>query len=124
MRPGDVNAGIHSACLLLEPVARHRGIRIERQLAQDLPEVVADHQALEQVALNLLTNALDAVEGRPDPSVTVATAPAEAPGVSGIEIRVTDNGSGIPPDVLPHIFEPFFSTKESPQGAGLGLPIS
>jgi signal transduction histidine kinase len=124
MHPGDVNAVIHSACLLLGPVARPRGIRIEQQLAPDLPEVVADHQALEQVALNLLTNALDAVEGRPDPCVTVATAPADSSGVSGIEIRVTDNGFGIPPEVLPHIFEPFFSTKESPQGTGLGLPIS
>jgi signal transduction histidine kinase len=106
------------------PAARHRGVHIEQYLSPDLPELIVDHQALEQVVLNLLANALDAVEGHPDPCVRVATTHAEMSAVAGLEIRVADNGSGIPPEVLPHIFEPFFSTKETTQGTGLGLPIS
>jgi two-component system NtrC family sensor kinase len=124
LRPVDVNRVVRDACLLLRPTVRGRDIRLQEDLARDLPGVVADPQGLEQVVLNLLANALDAVEGRPEPRVTLATRLTDGPGDPGVEICVADNGSGIPPEVLPHIFEPFFSTKDSGRGTGLGLPIS
>jgi len=124
LRPVDVNGVVRDACLLLRPTARGRGIHLQEDLARDLPELVADRQGLEQVVLNLLANALDAVEGRPEPLVTLATRLIDGPGDPGVEICVADNGSGIPPEVLPLIFEPFFSTKDSGRGTGLGLPIS
>ncbi|MBI2457149.1 MAG: HAMP domain-containing protein [candidate division NC10 bacterium] len=122
--PVDVNGVVRDACLLLRPTARGRGIHLQEDLARDLPELVADRQGLEQVVLNLLANALDAVEGRPEPRVTLATRLTDGPGDPGVEICIADNGSGIPPEVLPHIFEPFFSTKDAGRGTGLGLPIS
>jgi signal transduction histidine kinase len=124
MRPVDVNAVVRDVCLLMGPTARGRGIRIQEDLAKDLPGVVADPQALEQVILNLLANALDAVESRPEARVTVGTRPGDGAAAPGVEISVEDNGPGVPPEALPHIFEPFFSTKDSGRGTGLGLAIA
>ena len=124
LRPVDVNGVVRDACVLLGPTARGRGIQLQEDLARDIPGVVADRQGLEQVVLNLVANGLDAVEGRPEPRVTLATRLTDGSVDPGVEICVADNGSGIPPEVLPHIFEPFFSTKDSGRGTGLGLPIS
>jgi len=124
MRQVDVNGVVRDACLLIGPTARGREIRLQEDLGQDLPGVTADRQALEQVILNLLTNALDAAETRTDPMVTVGTRLINVAAEPGVEISVEDNGSGIPPEVLPHIFEPFFSTKDSVRGTGLGLAIA
>lgn len=124
MQPVDVNAVVRDVCLLMGPTARGRRIQIQELPGQDLPGVVADRQALEQVILNLLANALDAAESRPQPRVTVRTGRGDGGTAAGVEISVEDNGSGIPPEVLPHIFEPFFSTKDSGRGTGLGLAIA
>lgn len=124
MRPVDVNAVVRDACLLMGPTVRGRRVQLQEDSGQDLPGVVADRQALEQVILNLLANALDAAETRPEPRVTVRTGRGDGGTDPGVEISVEDNGSGIPPEVLPHIFEPFFSTKDSGRGTGLGLAIA
>jgi nitrogen-specific signal transduction histidine kinase/CheY-like chemotaxis protein len=83
-----------------------------------LPPALADRQQVQQVLLNLLTNALQAMGGQASMRLTVS--------VTGIDdrlaVRVADSGPGIPPDVLPRIFDPFFSTKAS--GTGLGLSVS
>ncbi|MDT6962355.1 MULTISPECIES: sensor histidine kinase [unclassified Cupriavidus] len=84
--------------------------------------VWADELKLEQVLLNLVGNALDAIaaQGRPDGRVGIdIDADAER-----VRIAVHDNGTGIAPDALPHLFEPFYTTKEIGQGLGLGLAIS
>jgi two-component system C4-dicarboxylate transport sensor histidine kinase DctB len=81
---------------------------------------VAESTRLEQVVLNLLVNAIDAVGGRDDPSVTVDAA---ADG-SRIRIVVSDNGAGVPEALRERIAEPFFTTKETGEGLGLGLAIS
>jgi len=80
---------------------------------------LCDDLRLEQVLINLLGNALDAVAATPGPriAIDVETAPAT------LTITVSDNGPGIPEDVLPRLFEPFFTTKEMGQGLGLGLAI-
>jgi C4-dicarboxylate-specific signal transduction histidine kinase len=70
--------------------------------------------------MNLVGNALDALEGRPDPRLTIRTAPTSG----GCEIEVSDNGLGIDAANLARIFEPFFTTKPVGRGTGLGLSIS
>ncbi|SMG32768.1 histidine kinase [Paraburkholderia susongensis] len=98
------------------------GVRTPLSLADDHPELVAhcDDLRLEQVLINLLGNALDATAGMSAPRITVEVEAAEA----NLSLAVSDNGPGIPEDVLPRLFEPFFTTKEMGQGLGLGLAIS
>jgi signal transduction histidine kinase len=123
-RAADLNAIVRDACLLLRATARRRDVQLEEELAPDLPEVVVDRQGMAQVLLNLMTNALDAVEGRARPRVRVRTQWAQSAAEPAVELSVEDNGSGIAADLLPRIFEPFFSTKEAHRGTGLGLAIA
>jgi two-component system, NtrC family, sensor histidine kinase HydH len=104
-------------CLeLLAPVIKQAGVAIERTNPAGEGTVNADPNQIRQVFLNLILNAIQAVEkqGRVEVSITH----------SGHEARVTvkDNGRGIPPDKLKNVFEPFYTTK--PGGTGLGLPIA
>jgi signal transduction histidine kinase len=91
--------------------------RIVLDLAPDLPVVRADQQMLQQVILNLLTNALDAIEGAGEVRIT-----AQVFG-EHVELSVEDTGCGIPPEYLPKVLDPFFTTKEVGKGTGLGLAI-
>jgi signal transduction histidine kinase len=92
--------------------------RIVLDLAPGLPSVRADHQMLQQVILNLVTNALDAIEGAGEVRITARAAPGH------VEMLVQDTGCGIPPEHLAKIFDPFFTTKDVGKGTGLGLAIS
>jgi signal transduction histidine kinase len=96
-----------------------RGKRLENEVPADLPPLHADTNQLSQVLMNLLLNSAEATPegGR----ITVSA--SKLTFVDSIEIRVSDTGSGIPPDILPHVFEPFFTTKRG-KGTGLGLSIS
>jgi two-component system C4-dicarboxylate transport sensor histidine kinase DctB len=98
------------------------GARTPLSLADDHPELIAhcDDLRLEQVLINLLGNALDATAGMSAPRIAIEIEVAEA----NLSFMVSDNGPGIPDDVLPRLFEPFFTTKEMGQGLGLGLAIS
>ena len=102
----------------LEREARNRGVTIGTDMAEDLPPLVSDRGQLQQVFLNLVGNALDAVGngGRVD----VACAPE---GDAAVRISIGDNGKGMPQDVLEHIFEPFYTTKKD-KGTGLGMFIT
>jgi signal transduction histidine kinase len=105
--------------LLVEKMLVKDGARIRRALASDLPPIWGDANALQQVVMNLLTNARDAVKG--DGEIWIETSAArESSG--GVQLVVRDTGPGIPPEVLPKIFDPFFTTKA--EGTGLGLSIS
>ncbi|MDR7125237.1 ATP-binding protein [Pseudotabrizicola sp. 4114] len=89
-------------------------------LASDLPQVVAGPVRLQQVLVNILTNAADAVEGLDDRRITLT---AEAIG-DDVLIRIADSGPGVPEGLVTRIFDPFFSTKGVGKGLGLGLSIS
>ena len=94
-----------------------RGVSVTTQLASALPLVTADEAQLRQALLNLFRNAADAM-GSGGGVLRVTTRRADG----GVEVRVADSGPGIAAEHLPHIFEPFFSTKEG--GTGLGLALT
>jgi signal transduction histidine kinase len=117
--PVDLNHLVEETLLLMEKQVVKDGIVVKRSLAPVLPPVWGDGNALQQVVLNLLTNARDALERGGEIAVETASAPGR-PGSARLVVR--DTGPGIPPDVLPRIFDPFFTTKSG--GTGLGLSIS
>ena len=96
-----------------------QNVRLETAFDPDLPPAQADPQQLQQVLLNLLTNAIQAMAGRPDGNWMRVEVRGEG---DQLALRVTDSGPGIAADVLPRIFDPFFSTKT--EGSGLGLSVS
>lgn len=97
-----------------------RQVALETDLATDLPPVEADRVELQQVLINLVLNACDAMGELPTASRQVRIHTARAPGV-GVRVSVVDHGTGIPAHLLARIFEPFFTTR--PSGMGLGLSI-
>ena len=93
---------------------------LDCDLPNDLPSLRAGPTRLQQVLVNLITNAADAVEGQPDRRITL-TAHAEN---GQVVIRVRDRGPGVPEAIAARIFDPFFTTKGMGAGLGLGLSIS
>jgi signal transduction histidine kinase len=114
----DPNDLVERALRVAEPHVRHRA-RIERALG-DVPAVEGSRRELEQVLLNLLINAAQAVEGREGGVVRVSSRRCDG----DVEIAVADNGCGIAPELIERIFDPFFTTKAVGEGTGLGLSIS
>ena len=102
----------------LERGAKNRGVTIGTDFAEGLPDIVSDRGQLQQVFLNIMGNALDAV---PDGGKVDIACSQTADG--GLLVRVTDNGKGMSPEVIKHIFEPFYSTKKE-KGNGLGMFIT
>ncbi|HXH82796.1 MAG TPA: ATP-binding protein, partial [Candidatus Tectomicrobia bacterium] len=117
-RPIDLNQVVDETLVLMEKSIARDGVRLTCRLAPELPSVQGDASALQQVLMNLLTNARDALGGEGE--VAIVTDATTDP--RGVRLTVRDTGPGIPPDVLPRIFDPFFTTK--PEGTGLGLAVS
>ena len=95
-------------------------VEIERQYADDVPEILADRQLCEQVFVNLFTNAYQAMEGK-DGALRIAIARMNSGGRPGVSISVDDSGPGVPPELREQIFNPFVTSKKD--GVGLGLSI-
>jgi len=112
----NVGEGLNSTLLL----ARHltKTITLDKHFG-DVPAIVCSPSQVNQVFLNLITNAVQAMEGT-EGTLTIST---RRDG-DGIAVEFADTGKGIPPEVLPKIFDPFFTTKEVGKGTGLGLSIS
>jgi signal transduction histidine kinase len=123
----DVNDLVSSCLYFIDVKARSRGIRIEKELASELPRVMLDRQQMKQVLLNLFLNALDAI-GEHAGMLRVKTAAMMKPeGTAWIQVEVEDTGHGISAADLDHIFDPFFTTKHKSgenEGTGLGLAIA
>jgi len=120
--PVDLNRFIEEVISLAKGRAESKGITILEDLSPDLPEVKVDPTQLQQVILNLINNAFDAVmekNGGPGGEIKVTTRLADA----FVEIEVSDNGCGISPANLAKVFTPFFTTKPVGKGTGLGLAV-
>lgn len=120
LEPVAVGDAIANALLLVEP--RQRECRVEIGLEQPAEpvRVLADSVRLEQVLVNLLRNAIEAMEGVADRRLAIRV----AHGRGRVRIAVRDRGPGIAEEVLPHLFAPFYTTKPAGKGLGLGLAIS
>ena len=117
----EPNAVVETAIRILRYDRRFRGVAIEARLAPELPALdAADPDRLQQVLVNLLLNARDAIDGLPDARIAVATRVDDA---GALVIEVTDTGRGIPREHQARIGEPFFTTKPAGTGTGLGLAV-
>ncbi len=153
-QPVNVNKIIEKSFLMVSEQLRLHNIEVKKDLDSDLPEVKGETNQLEQVFLNLITNARDAILQKskarggesvvssqkseyrrsleiisrlgelPNQQSTIANRKSDRKSGDFIEILVGDNGGGIPPASLEKIFDPFFTTKEVGKGTGLGLSIS
>jgi len=116
----DLQAVIDRCLLLVRPQLEQGGIEVQLKIEKGLPLVPCDPAQIEQVLLILIMNAKDAMPRGGNLWIETRLSNAEP----AIKIQVRDDGAGIAPDVLPHIFEPFVTTKERGHGVGLGLAIS
>jgi C4-dicarboxylate-specific signal transduction histidine kinase len=118
LEPVPLGAFLDRFTAMVQKDVRGRGVALEVVKDERAGAVLADPQALHQVMLNLITNALDALEDRTAPRIRVEA----RRGVSHVRIIVSDNGRGIPAQMRARIFQPFHTTK--PRGTGLGLTIT
>ncbi len=118
---------VDGVMVFLREQLHRRGIKLAIDVPGDLPRVEADEARLEQVLMNLIINARDALEeleeGR-QRKVMITARRCDLGGAPGVSLQVRDTGPGIQAEVLDRIFEPFFTTKEVGKGTGLGLSIS
>jgi PAS domain S-box-containing protein len=117
----DIHEALKAALEMVRGRLGRRGIAIEEHFG-DLPKVTGSPAQLNQVFLNLLVNALQAIEAtqRADGRIAITTAARDGE----VVVEVADNGVGIPDEILPQIFDPFFTTKALGDGTGLGLSIT
>jgi two-component system NtrC family sensor kinase len=116
----QINSVVEAALQLKEYDLRTSGIRLEKELGEHLSAVFADPNQLQQVLLNVLNNAQDAVQSAKVRRIRIKTEESDG----RVSIRIEDTGSGIPKEELKKIFDPFFTTKPLGKGTGLGLSIS
>jgi two-component system NtrC family sensor kinase len=116
----NINTVLDESVAFLENEARYRNIDIQVDYAADLPLITSDSSQLQQVFLNILNNAIDAIAKEGEINIKSKHIAKN----NEIRIEINDNGPGIPKDVVTKIFDPFFTTKEVGKGTGLGLSIS
>jgi signal transduction histidine kinase len=114
--PTDLNAVVEELCDFYEPQASTRGVMVRTCFAADLPRVRLDADAFKQAVLNLMLNAENAM---PDGGELILTTRRDG---GEVVLDVVDTGRGIPEEIAPRIFDPFFSTRKG--GTGLGLPTT
>jgi PAS domain S-box-containing protein len=117
--PVDLNHVVEETLLLAEKQISRSGITIVRSLAPGLPPIRGDASTLQQVVLNLVTNASDAIGGTGEIRIETRVLSEQA---GAVRLSVSDTGSGISAEALPKIFDPFYTTKA--EGTGLGLSVS
>lgn len=116
----EVNELLREVLSFLDKETLYRRIRIDLSLEEGLPRILGDRGQMQQIFLNILNNAIDAI-GEGGGRVSVISRRKDP---ITVQLLINDNGPGIPPDILEHILEPFFTTKESDKGTALGLSIT
>ena len=119
MQPHDVNRAVDRTMFLLENQTLFQNISIEKNLAESLPTVYCDIQQMNHLLMNIILNAAQAMEGKGTLTLTTKHVPDE----DRARIEISDTGPGIDEEILPRIFEPFYTTKEEGEGTGLGLSL-
>jgi signal transduction histidine kinase len=117
------NSIVEQSLLLVYHELRQKRIQVAKRLAADLPRLRLDRRRIEQVLINLFANAIAAMPPNGELRIS-STAEKETDGRGKVVLTVEDNGPGIPPEVLPRVFDPFFSTKPTGMGQGLGLAVA
>ena len=117
----DILQSLHHAIALMEPLARGKGVVLTTAKSEGIPIVLADPIQIEQVIVNLLANAIDAVAVLPERKRRV-TVNVQVSDAGAVEVVVNDGGYGVPPELRDKLFEAFVSTKKD--GLGVGLTIS
>ncbi len=118
--PLDLNGVVARTVRMRQYQFEEAAVRVETELADELPAVMGDARQLQQVCLNLLTNSVQAMSVTGGGVLRVRTSAVG----DAVRLEVMDSGTGISPSVRAHIFEPFFTTKKEGEGTGLGLSVS
>ncbi|MDM8540293.1 PAS domain S-box protein [Desulfococcaceae bacterium HSG9] len=127
--PARISDIVEATLTLIKTVIRHDQITLETDIPDGLPEIKCRSQQIQQVLMNLLTNARDALNERypeydSDKLMTVTVRPFEKAGRHWLRTTVEDRGAGIPEEIRERLFDPFYTTKDRANGTGLGLSIS
>jgi PAS domain S-box-containing protein len=115
----DINRSLEDVLSIIEHSLNMNQIYVHRAFASDLPAVIGNQEKLQQVFLNIITNAQHAIER--DGTISISTKLLK--NIDKIEIQIADSGPGIPPEIIKKIFDAFFSTKGVGKGTGLGLSL-
>ncbi len=121
-KPVDLPRLIEKTLIINQNLLKINGVHVEKKLAPDLPRPVGSEDQLQQVFMNIISNAAEAMEGKPEAVLTIEA--VHLAGDGKVRIGFADNGAGIPEENLPHLFEPFFTTKKKGKGVGLGLSVA
>lgn len=124
LEPVDLGAAVQGMMVLAGQALRDASVQPHIQMPDVLPPVIGQAVLIEQVLLNIVLNARDALAERPPDRRRIRLDAEAGPGAEEVTLRVADSGPGIPADVLTRLFEPFYTTKPPGVGTGLGLSIS
>ena len=119
-RPCDLNETLLRTVFFLESQPIFHNIKMVKEMGESLPGVSADPQQLSQAFMNIILNAADAMEGRGRLTLRTRLDPKG----EGVVVDIADTGPGIPGEIMPFIFDPFYTTKEEGKGTGLGLSVA
>ncbi|MFZ2449236.1 MAG: ATP-binding protein [Methylovulum miyakonense] len=127
--PIDLREPVNAVLNLLEYEAHKKQVELSCEAGKELPLILADSDGIQQIVLNLITNALSATRagGRIVVAVEPCRAssnPASGEAIEAIQLTVSDNGCGMSQEILKHLFDPFFTTRHEQGGVGLGLAVA
>jgi PAS domain S-box-containing protein len=122
LAPLDLNRLMEKTLMVNANLLKIHNIKVEKRLDPEIPHIIGSEDQLQQVFMNIISNAAEAMEGAENAVLTLETRPA--PDADAVVLVFRDNGAGIPEQNLPRLFEPFFTTKKKGKGVGLGLSVA
>jgi signal transduction histidine kinase len=123
LSPLDLNALLRRLCDAMSPAFDKRDIRVVEALVDNLPLIAGSSDRLQQLFLNLINNSLDAMPNGGELYISTAVEPGKTGRQQQVVVDFADTGTGMTPEVMSHIFDPLYTTKERGHGTGLGLVI-
>ena len=117
-KPTDISKALSEAVEIVNPICKKACIRLDLKLDDEI-KVLADYDMLELIFVDILTNVIEAMPGGGDLKIYTTKEQSDK-----VKIIITDTGIGIPKDIIPSVFELFFTTKQEIKGSGLGLAVA